>query len=206
MSDKTREHISSLMDGEISRESSRFLVRRLGSDEELCATWARYHVVRDCLRHQEGSFSTEDLCGRVNLALQDEAPASASRRLPTAWLKPFAGAAIAASVALMAVVMVGPGQDFNATAPIGTEQAAVESFTSPQGLSSRTDSRQVSLNGRAASNQRMNAYLLRHYQAAGAAHGAGFVALVPVVVQRGAEDGEADTPDDSEDQAKSSAQ
>ena len=33
MSKETREHISSLMDGEISREASRFLVRRLGDDD-----------------------------------------------------------------------------------------------------------------------------------------------------------------------------
>ena len=40
MSDKTREHISSLMDGEVSAETGRFLLRRLGSDAELGATWA----------------------------------------------------------------------------------------------------------------------------------------------------------------------
>ena len=54
MNTDPREHISCLMDGEISRETGRFLVRRLGADEALCATWARYHLVRDCLRHQEG--------------------------------------------------------------------------------------------------------------------------------------------------------
>ena len=53
MSKETREHISCLMDGEVSREASRFLVRRLGSDIELSATWARYHLVRDCLRNPE---------------------------------------------------------------------------------------------------------------------------------------------------------
>ena len=88
MSEKTREHISSLMDGEISRETSRFLVRRLGSDEQLCATWARYHLVRDCLRHQDGSLSGEDLCSRVNRALEDEEPAAPVRRLSLGWLKP----------------------------------------------------------------------------------------------------------------------
>ena len=91
MSKETREHISSLMDGEISRETSRFLVRRLGSDEELCATWARYHLVRDCLRHQDGNLSGEDLCSRVNRALEDEQPSVPARRLPLGWLKPVAG-------------------------------------------------------------------------------------------------------------------
>ena len=58
MNTESREHISSLMDGEVSRETGRFLVRRLGADEELCATWARYHLVRDCLRHQDGGLAT----------------------------------------------------------------------------------------------------------------------------------------------------
>ena len=95
MNDQTREYISSLMDGEISRETSRFLVRRLGSDEELCETWARYHLVRDCLRHQDGGLSSDDLCSRVNRALQDE-PDKKVRRFPVRWLKPAVGAAIAA--------------------------------------------------------------------------------------------------------------
>ena len=33
MSKETREHLSCLVDGEINRETSQFLVRRLGSDE-----------------------------------------------------------------------------------------------------------------------------------------------------------------------------
>ena len=109
MSKETREHLSSLMDGEISREASRFLVRRLGSDEELCSTWARYHVVRDCLRDQEGGFSSEDLCARVNQALENDRTHTARSGPATRWLRPVAGMAIAASVALVAVMAVNPG-------------------------------------------------------------------------------------------------
>ena len=61
MSKETREHLSALVDGEISRETSRFLVRRLGADDELRATWTRYHLVRDCLRHQDGAIAGDDL-------------------------------------------------------------------------------------------------------------------------------------------------
>jgi len=61
MSKESREHLSSLMDGEISKETGRFLVRRLGSDAELRMTWTRYHLVRDCLRHHEGSLAGDDL-------------------------------------------------------------------------------------------------------------------------------------------------
>jgi sigma-E factor negative regulatory protein RseA len=201
MSEKTREHISCLMDGEVSRETSRFLVRRLGSDEELCATWTRYHLVRDCLRHGDGAFSEEDLCNRVNRALADEAPARSARRFPVSWLKPAAGAAIAASVALVAVFAVSPGGQAPQSAPAVASQA--ESFTSPQSLGSGPAARQASLAGGAPSNQKMNAYLLRHYQAAGHGNGRGFVSLASFAVQNAdaqaapADTGETDKPDDT---------
>jgi sigma-E factor negative regulatory protein RseA len=180
MNDQTKEHISSLMDGEISRETSRFLVRRLGSDDELCATWARYHLVRDCLRYREGRFGGEDLCSRISSALEDE-PDKSVRKLPLSWLKPAAGMAIAASVALMAVVSVGQRQVEPNASPAGFADASqAEAFVTPQGLSPTSVTQQASLSG----DSRMNAYLLRHYQAAGSAGGKGFVALVPIVTKR----------------------
>ncbi len=72
MSKETREHLSALVDGEISRETSRFLVRRLGTDSELRATWTRYHLVRDCLRHQDGAIAGDDLCARISRELENE--------------------------------------------------------------------------------------------------------------------------------------
>ena len=183
MSEKTREHISSLMDGEISRETSRFLVRRLGSDEELCATWTRYHLVRDCLRHQDGSLSAGDLCSRVNRALEDEQPSAPARRLPLGWLKPVAGTAIAASVALAAVLAVGPGGPAGQQTPAGnTPGSELASFTSPQGRVSGQAAQQVSLNGaQTNAGKKMNFYLLRHYQASGTGNGGSFVAYMPAV-------------------------
>ena len=99
MSTESREHLSCLMDGEINRETGRFLVRRLGADRELCATWARYHLVRDCLRNQDGGLAGNGLSGRVRRAIEDhQAPTSAARRARD-WLRPAAGLAVAASVA-----------------------------------------------------------------------------------------------------------
>lgn len=182
MNDQTREYISTLMDGEISRETGRFLVRRLGSDEELCETWARYHLVRDCLRHQDGGLSSDDLCSRVNRALRDE-PQKSVRRFPVRWLKPAVGAAIAASVTLMAVLAVDSGAPGATPLPQGVADAsAVEPFTSPQGLSGPAGiTQQASMAG----SPRMNSYLLRHYQAAGPSSGKGIVFFVPVVSRSG---------------------
>lgn len=174
MSKETREHLSSLMDGEISREASRFLVRRLGSDEALCATWARYHVVRDCLRNQDSGFNTEDLCARVNRVIAEEQVRPMASGRIGRLLRPVAGMAIAASVALVAVMAVQPANTPSAD-PASSLAESAQTFTSPQGLSS-------SVSSRAVSSQRMNSYLLRHYQAAGSGNGRGIVGFVPVLV------------------------
>lgn len=182
------------MDGEISKETSRFLVRRLGADSELRGTWARYHLVRDCLRYQEGGLPGVDLCGRVQQALEDETPQMAPRRLASnftksGWLKPVAGMAVAASVALMAIITVGPGQSPDSTPAgelAGNPQA--ESFVSPNNvLAGGPRSQQVSvLGGTGNSSRKMNSYLLRHYQVTGSTGGKGFVTFVPIVVTQAA--------------------
>ncbi len=167
------------MDGEISRDASRFLVRRLGADEELCATWARYHVVRDCLRNPDGGFARDDLCSRVRDAIeQEEAPSGAPKR-GHRWFKPVAGAAIAASVALVAVLSVDPGQAPSIDTPAtvaGNETSAP--FVSPQ------VSYGPAVATQAASAQSIDRYLLRHYQATGGGNARGFVGFVPVLVAR----------------------
>lgn len=183
MSTESREHLSCLMDGEINRETGRFLVRRLGSDRELCATWARYHLVRDCLRNHEGGLAGSDLSGRVQRAIAGHevrgARTSAARRARD-WLRPAAGLAVAASVALLAIIAVGPGA--GGVQPTADNPAALpvaESFTAPQALTPPPVSQQVSLAG----SNRMNAYLLRHYQATGSTGGKGFVTFVPIVIR-----------------------
>lgn len=183
MNTESREHMSCLMDGEISRETGRFLVRRLGADDELCATWARYHVVRDCLRHSDGRVSGADLSRRVRQALEGESPPAAARKSLRSWIKPLTGFAVAASVALMAIVAVGPGSQTVPEPAAGlVEGPPVGTFTSPQSLTASPLSRQASLSGGQPGDSRMNAYLLRHYQATGSTGGNGFVTFVPIVI------------------------
>jgi len=171
------------MDGEISRETGLFLVRRLGSDQELCATWSRYHLVRDCLRHHDGGLATASLQQRIREQLDQEAVQTARVAPARRWLKPLAGVAVAASVALMAVVAVGPGRQAAQPAVESlVSEAAAPSFTSPQGLVPAPVSQQASLSSPGFSGSRMNAYVLRHYQATGASGGRGFVTFVPIVV------------------------
>jgi sigma-E factor negative regulatory protein RseA len=187
------------MDGEVSRETGRFLVRRLGADEELCATWARYHLVRDCLRHQQGGLAGDNLAVRIRQAIERESLPARPRKPRRDWMKPAVGMAIAASVALMAVVAVGP--ENHSVSPAGGEFAGeidAPSFTSPQSLIPAPVSEQVSLLGESAGDSRMNAYLLRHYQAAGATGSKGFVTLVPFVIRPAAARDESPEPPNDE--------
>jgi hypothetical protein len=102
-------------------------------------------------------------------------------------LKPAAGLAVAASVALLAIVAVGPGgQSLQGPGETPAAEAVAEYFTSPQALTPPPPSQQASLAGQSASDNRMNAYLLRHYQATGSTGGKGFVTFVPIVVRASA--------------------
>ena len=176
MSKETREIISSLMDGEVSREATRFLVRRVGSDEELHATWARYHVVRDCIRSKGSLYAQGDLCQRVRHAIEnEEAPRGSIRRVP-AWLKPLGGAAIAASVALVAVMAVNP---LGTPTTVGSTELAgsttTETFSNPRSMSA------TPVVSRTVSTSSMDPYLMRHYQVAGAGQVRAFSAYVPII-------------------------
>lgn len=185
MNTEPRENLSSFMDGEVDKAAGSFLVRRLANDQVLRATWERYHVIRDCLRQQDAHLVREDLCSRVRQAidLEDSQPTIASQ--PRNWVKSMAGVAIAASVAMFAIVAVGPGQqpgpDAASQAPALAVQA--ESFVSPNMGNVVPASQPVNLGGQHASErEKAKAYLLRHYQLTGDGAGQGFVALVPIVV------------------------
>jgi len=207
MTTESREHLSCLMDGEISRETGRFLVRRLGADEELCATWARYHVVRDCLRHGGDRFAGEGLSSRVRRAIEGESLPGAPHRKRLSWLKPAAGLAVAASVALLAIVAVGPGSQTAQQPTSGlADSKPAGTFTSPESLSPTPISRQVSLSGGPAGDSRMNAYLLRHYQATGSTGGKGFVSFVPIVITSSARSADAAQGDSAERNAEQAAE
>lgn len=186
MNKDSKEHLSQLMDGEIGGETGRFVLRRLEASSELRSTWARYHLIRDCMRYQDRGFADDELCDRVRHAI-DNTPAEISApESGRNWLRPVTGFAVAAAVALMAVVAVAP--NLSTTEGFGTEQAASVSsqpFSSPNILSRDPGSRQVNLNGQSQpTTRKMDSYLLRHYQVAGTSAGNGFVSFVPIVTAK----------------------
>lgn len=187
MSKESIEHLSSLMDGELSRETSLFLTRRLASDDAMCDTWERYHLIRDCIRQPGSKQLVTGLC--VQLMDDEEAhvysPHAHTPWGQSRWLKPVSGLAIAASVAMMAIIVTVPQQG---TSPGSTADTALSTpvnqpFVSPNTLpvSPRSQAASFSAAQQSNSNNRLNAYLLRHNQLARTAGRQGFVSFVPIV-------------------------
>ena len=99
-----KEQLSALADGELDRNSARFLLRRCETDAALVGDWSRYQLIGACVRRSEFQLMPQGFAERVRQQLNDEA---APRRGGTL-LRWGGGAAIAASVALVALMATRP--------------------------------------------------------------------------------------------------
>lgn len=111
MSDKINEQLSALMDDELDGHPA--LLRELGSNSELRAEWARYHLIRDVITDHLPDQPYSDISARVSARLAAEpaifAPPQHRHRRPTRLrfvAKQLAGLAIAATVSAVAVLTV----------------------------------------------------------------------------------------------------
>lgn len=99
------ELLSALMDDELSSRERGALFRRLEREPALQARWARYHAARAALTAGAVQLAP-GFSDRVRDAREREpsvlAPGRAAAPRP-AWVRPLAGVAIAASVALVAI-------------------------------------------------------------------------------------------------------
>ena len=109
-----RQQLSAMLDGELSPDQARFMLRRLEHDAELAGCWERWQVCGDVLRGRHEAPLPADFAAGIALAI------NAGARLPedtvTVQAAPVArraglmrwggGAALAASVA-MAALFVG---------------------------------------------------------------------------------------------------
>ena len=136
-------------------------------------------------RHEDGHITQLDLSGRVRAALSSEPAVTAVAQAGKGWFKPVLGAALAASVAVMAVLTVSkdnsPGAGLAAVER--TETELTQPFASPNIGRMTPVSQPVNLSGSSPqAKAKMNTYLLRHYQLTGESGGKGFVSFVPIVV------------------------
>ena len=107
MSEQIREQVSAFLDGELPSSETELLLKRLTRDAELRESFGRYALVGECVRGGAHAGLTHGFAARVNLAIDGESVADDPQpqpRRPTRWWRPLAGAAVAASVAAVAVV------------------------------------------------------------------------------------------------------
>ena len=114
------ETLSALLDGELQGDAARFAMKRLAHDPLWQRSFGNWQLLGDALRGQAGSVAPADFAARVSAAVAAEpAPRSAPAPAPVAvaaaaparstargrWIS---GAALAASVAMVAMFVARP--------------------------------------------------------------------------------------------------
>lgn len=123
----SREQLSALMDGALPADQTRFLLRRLQHDAPLAGCWERWRLTGEVMRGlAPAQRLPADFASRVSAALHGDgvaAPLSRSVRTP-AWLRWGGGAAMAASLAVVALMARQPaGEGPSAAAQVAATTA-----------------------------------------------------------------------------------
>ncbi|MFL6592877.1 MAG: RseA family anti-sigma factor [Luteimonas sp.] len=126
--DHNRLQLSAFLDGELPADEAKFLWRRLQHDDELRGCWERWHCSGDVMRGQVGRCAPAGFSARVADAIA--AQTDASRRGDTAtprWARWGGGAALAASVAVVALFLTRQAPDLRPAATTPTPIAGASS-------------------------------------------------------------------------------
>jgi sigma-E factor negative regulatory protein RseA len=113
MTDRIREQMSALLDGELSQGEVGLLVLRMARDEELKRAFGNYVLAGESLRAPGSVLASAGFAAKVSAAIGDGdvaevvAPAVPARAA-IRWRRPLAATAVAASAALAAVLLVRP--------------------------------------------------------------------------------------------------
>lgn len=106
-----KEKISALVDGEADDVERARALLALRSDPELCLTWERYHLAGTAIRRELEVMVSPDVITRIQAQLREETPLrpgfGVMLRTRSA-LRLGAGAAIAATVAAIAILNLQP--------------------------------------------------------------------------------------------------
>ncbi len=197
-SNDIKQQLSELIDGELDNQRARFLLRRLGADEQLCVSWSRWHTTRACMRRETSGALRADFALTISQAIADEA---APRRAAVGgqMLRWVGGFAVAASVAVAALLAVPLGQEQTPSqsespaiagqAPAPAALVAASSLTErdlrpnlgrvTQTVAATTDAR--SLTPALRLDPQLQTYLLRHNAAVRSSGNVSYLPLVPVV-------------------------
>jgi len=154
------EQLSALADGELGRGEAELLLARLAREPALRARWERYHTIGEALRGALPQRYPVGLPGAVERTLADDR-AHAKRGVGAFGriAMPLVGAAVAAGVALVGVLVVRH-QTETPGAPVAPLAAGVERAV-PAGA--------VVVDYSPAMRAKLGGYVVRHGEAAGRA-------------------------------------
>lgn len=173
MNDQLKEQISAYIDDELSSDETALLLRQLAADPALRDQAEAYMAVGRDMRGEVGGAAPR-MRQRVLDALHDSAtvdPVDSATIAPAAgtlmasrWLRPVAGGAIAAVVAVIAINML-PGAPSGVPAPLAAETAL--EVTTPQDvmepdLINYTVPATLNDSGLVGADPELAAYFLRH--------------------------------------------
>ncbi len=174
MNESNKEQLSAFIDGEHDGDH---MLDKLIHDVSMKETWSRYHLIGDCLRDNLPEKISNQVSTNVSKALRDEPTILAPKNTKQFNFKPFAGFAIAASVAMVAVFSIKSDNDQNSPS-IGAPSLAATTVSQPQAFDfpepqvlpaavKKSDTPE------SLANQRLNNYLMNHseYRSNGGVNG-----------------------------------
>ena len=138
MNDAIKTQISAFVDGELPENESELLLHRMCQDSELRQQAAEYLALGRAMRGHRGVAGSEHLRDRIAAALDDKAlqdEFDAIEPETRRFLRPLAGAAIAATVAVAAIVglqQVGGVADVDVAPVANTVDSANPGYTVPE--------------------------------------------------------------------------
>ena len=199
MSDKLRESISALVDGEANEMDLHRVLKASETDENARQSWARFHAISTVIKNEERSLLQIDISAGVKSALADEKKTVAGR--VSEILKPMMSIAIAATVTVAILtgtqiyqVANGGGnaslnevattENFNSSAPVIAGQ--FNNLAIPASISSDVYAKpnQAQLDKRAyadaVAEQRLQSYMYRHVETSSISTGSGVMPFARV--------------------------
>ena len=127
MTEKYAEKISILMDDELHGHEASNLIDGIKHDEWLRQCWERYHLISDAMKNNLPRMIQHDLGKRLAIALEAEPTYRLTPHKPqdnVTYLKPVMGLALAASVAVVAFLLV-PWESATMAPSVPQQQAAL---------------------------------------------------------------------------------
>jgi sigma-E factor negative regulatory protein RseA len=194
MSERLRESVSALMDG----EAGELELRRLLTDSDelsVRSSWQSYHRLQVALKEQPVDFLGWDISERVSSAIEDNSqPGAMTTTRRPRWLQPVAGFAVAASVAAAVVMTAGNLNPVNSGLDAGQPDMLSRVFPTTGGLVVSAGGDQARLSPAATpmvlpgvdaqadedARQRLEQYILRHTESAALNNGQGMISFARV--------------------------